>query len=129
MLISRIDGQSKRSFSFGTKSLHGKPDCAPTTVGGCYIRDIGRAPVIEYSRDPLRWSSHGRGRLYWSKGLTPGGSYTFKQYPFAYNAEEFNQWYELVVSWVKKNSRSKHTGGLPVYYLSSAWRWHAWHIR
>jgi hypothetical protein len=103
------------------------PDCGPNTAGTFYIRNIARAPVVEYLRDPLSWAKQDRGRLYWSKGITPGGSYDFEQYPYAYDAQEFDKWHSLIVPWVKKNSRSKRTSDLPIYYLSGAWRWHPWH--
>lgn len=116
----RSDG--RKQFFIWNKKFPWEPEVAPTTVGGFYVRNINSAPVIEYYRDPLSLSSPDRGRLYWSKGITLGGQYEFKQYPYAYDAKDFNKWYELVVSWIKVNSRTKVEGRLPVYYLSGAWQ-------
>ena len=117
----------RMQFFIWNKKFAWAPDVAPTTAGSFYVRDIGRAPVLEYGRDPLRLGSGDQGRLYWSKGLTVGGQYEHKQYPYSYDAQEFEKWYELVVSWIKTNSKRKDSGKLPVYYLPGAWRWHGWY--
>jgi hypothetical protein len=85
------------------------PDIAVASNGASYIRDIDSAPVIEYDRDPLTlgcYDSH-RGRIFWRKGLTPGGSYSFQNaaYTYSYDAEQFAGWYSQAVHWIKKNSK------------------------
>lgn len=84
------------------------PDIAVASNGSSIIRDIHRAPVIEYGRDPLtlgNYDSHS-GRIFWSKGLTPGGSYSFQHaaYTYSYDAEQFAGWYSQVVRWIKKTA-------------------------
>jgi hypothetical protein len=104
-LPERSTGQTQ--FFFWNKKFAWEPEYSRNMVGSFYVLDIARAPVIEYKRDPLSYSSNDIGRLYWSKGITPGGPYEFKSAPYAYDATAFAKWYESVVSWVKKNSNSK----------------------
>jgi hypothetical protein len=114
--------QGQTQFFLWNKKFAWQPDYAPTTTGEVYIRDIHRGPVIEYDRDPLTAFSQDIGRLYWGKGLTPDGPYIFKEYRYAYDAQEFNKWYEVVVNWIKANGKTTRRGTLPVYHLPAAWR-------
>ena len=99
----------ERRFFLWNTDYPWTPDIAVASNGASYIRDIDSAPVIEYDRDPLTlgcYDSH-RGRIFWRKGLTPGGSYFFQNaaYTYSYDAEQFAGWYSQAVHWIKKNSK------------------------
>jgi hypothetical protein len=125
-LPKRSTGQTQ--FFLWNQRFPWEPEYAPTTAGTFYVSNISRGPVIEYDRDPLSSWRYSTGRLYWAKGITPGGAHEFQSAPYAYDAGAFEKWYESVVSWVKKNSKCERWGELPIYYLPEAWHCHAWRI-
>jgi hypothetical protein len=119
---------SQTQFFLWNKQFAWEPAYAPTTSGSFHVREIhprsrhrvrpGSAPLLQPQQRTLVLV----------QGNTPGGPYEFKSASYAYNAEEFEKRYKLVVSWVKENSKSKRWGDLPVYQLSNAWCWYAWRI-
>jgi len=94
-------------FQLWNQDFGWEPRPALTMINTYYLPDIGSAPVIEYCRD----SPGMRGRLYWSKGLTPGGAFTFKSAPYSYDAQAFDRWYEQLARWVRKNGLTRHPQG------------------
>ena len=119
----------KKQFFIWNSQFAWSPDIAVASNGSVFIRDIHRAPVIEYGRDSFRTIGD-IGRVFWSKGITPGGPYAFKHpvYTYAYDAAKFDKWYTEAVRWIKAHSRPKkcrHRG--IIYYLPSAWLWHGWY--
>lgn len=119
----------KKQFFIWNSQFPWTPDHAVAANGWIIIRDIHRAPVIEYGRDSFRTNGD-VGRVYWSKGITPGGAYTFKSpiYTYAYDAVQFEKWYKKVVRWVKVHSKPKKCKGRGIiYYFPAAWFWHGWY--
>ena len=110
----------RTQFFLWNRAFPWTPDIGQTTLNTPYLRNLDTAPVIEYVR-----SRHGQfGRIFWSKGLDPAGQFTFKgYYPFSYDAETFERWYEHVISWVKDNIRAKGPPNHRRYYMRGAgWR-------
>jgi hypothetical protein len=66
--------------------------------------------VVEYGRVSFR-DVVDVGRVYWAKGIRPGGSYSFMNvhYTYRHDAAEFEKWYKRVVRWIKQNSRSERS--------------------
>lgn len=120
-----------RTFYIWNRRFPWTPDVAKATNGATIIRDILQAPVLEYGRDSFR-ATGDVGRIFWSKGMTPGGPYSFENpaYTYAYDATAFARWYDEVTDWIKANSRPKKSERLgTIYYLPAAWRWHGWYAR
>ena len=101
------------------------PDVNFTSDGRVYIRNLLTGPVIEYSRDGQHDGS--RGRLFWSKSMTPGGSYSYQNpaYTYSYDAENFAKWYDQAVKWIKKNSKAvKVNDSFVVYRVNAPTPWY-----
>jgi hypothetical protein len=111
------DDRDGTQFFLLNRAFPWTPDIALTAQNTPYIRNLSGAPVIEYGR-----TSHGQfGRLFWSKGLSPGGEFTYEGCTYAYDAEKFQHWYEHVISWVKANSRERGAPHHRRYYMRGAW--------
>lgn len=77
-----------------------------------YINNGSLAPIIEFSKTDIELSIHGR--MYWSK--------YFSGNPTTYDVQEFEKFYNLVINWVKKNSKGTvKWAGCNIYYLEDAW--------
>jgi len=81
--------------------------------GWYYIADTSSAPIIEYSRHNFE-VRHSHGRVYWAKGFASSN------YP-SYDLEAFDQWYQRVVRWLRKNGRRISKDPHSVYYFPGAW--------
>lgn len=82
-----------------------------------YIKNIFEAPCIEYSRHNFN-EKQNYGRLYWSKNFAVINL-------LQYDIMKFDQWYNQIIQWVKKNGKQKYKGKLNTYYLSDAWKLYA----
>jgi hypothetical protein len=105
------------------------PNLSVNVKGGIYLKSPNREPILEYYRaSPRSWWPDTLGRLYWAPLIDPDGAYRiYGALTFSYDVVAFAQWYELVVSWVKKNSRIKKYGSNEIHYFRSAWLWHGWY--
>lgn len=105
------------------------PELSVNVKGSIYVKSPHRRPILEYCRASPRSSGPDTlGRLYWDPVIDPDGACRVKgAYAYSYDVVAFEEWYEFVVSWVKKNSRIKQFGFNEVHYLPSAWLWHGWY--
>ena len=80
-----------------------------------YIENSGAAPVIEFTRSNVR--SRKYGRIYWSKDFSaPEG--------LSYDVDEFSQWFDSIVEWIRKNAAGKLKEPWTTYFLPDAWDKH-----
>jgi hypothetical protein len=128
---STIEGLKKNLFStdrqvtqfyIWNKSFPWEPDIGQSTQNTPYIKNIGTAPVVEYSRERNKQL----GKLYWEKIPHVDGKYSYKGSTYLYDIENFEDWYENIINWVKKNSVAKGPKNNKRYYLKYAWRSGAW---
>jgi hypothetical protein len=105
------------------------PELSTNVRGGIYVKSPHHQPILEYWRaSPRDWGPDVLGRLYWQPLIDPDGTYRVDgACTYSYDVVAFEEWYELVVSWVRKNSRVKQLGSNEVHYLPSAWLWHGWY--
>jgi hypothetical protein len=108
--------KSKTQFFLWNRSFPWTPDVGQTTLGNPYLRNIHTAPVIEYCRRSHLQS----GRLFWSKGLAPEGEFSLDGYPYAYDAQRFEGWYDQVIAWVKANSTATGPAHRRTYRMRGA---------
>jgi hypothetical protein len=91
------------AFYLWNRSFPWEPEPAPTTdQASWHLPGIGRAPVLEYVRDPLRRGPGQHGRVYWAKSPSPGGSFELGGARYDYDAAEFERWYGTVARWLRQ---------------------------
>lgn len=76
-----------------------------------YINNESNAPVVEFWK--TNWNNFKPGRIYWSKYFLGNPEY---------DVENFENFYQTIVKWVKKNSKGiTKEGNTNVYFLEDAW--------
>lgn len=81
-------------------------------VSWVYIADSSNAPVLSFSRS--RVDSQKYGRLYWAKDFAaPNG--------LEYDVNEFSQWWDKIIRWVRKTSPGKEVDAWTTWFLPDAW--------
>jgi hypothetical protein len=80
--------------------------------GWFYLSNSSAAPVLQYSRHGFE-QGQVPGRLYWEKTFAaPSG--------LSYDSSAFEDWYERVIRWVRKNGRRHKAEKSGSYYLLHA---------
>jgi hypothetical protein len=96
------------NFPFEFKYCHTNESVIPRQY---YIENSGIAPVIEFSRSNVRSGKYGR--IYWAK-------YFSAPRALSYDVDEFSQWFDLIVKWVRKNAAGKLKEPWTTYFLPGA---------
>jgi hypothetical protein len=92
------------AFYLWNRSFPWDPQPEPTTDGASwYVPGIGRAPVLEYVRDPLRHGPGQHGRVYWARTPAPDGAFQADGVRYGYDVAEFERWFGAVVRWLRKS--------------------------
>jgi hypothetical protein len=89
------------------------PKADPSTRGLYYVANLHTAPVIEFVRSDFAKKRFGR--IYWSKDFAaPNG--------LAYDVVAFDEWYQTIARWIRKQGKRLKVGHQEAYFLPSAYR-------
>ena len=116
-------GHGMEQFFLWNRAFPWDPRPAPTTDGAAwYLPGLGKAPVLEYVRDPLRRDARDRGRVYWARTPEADGAFEAGGIRYAYDVAEFERWYGTVVRWLRKTSTPLQGTKPPLHCLPEAAR-------
>lgn len=90
----------------------GKTASDKKQIGAVYVSNAFTAPLLEFSRSDV--GSQQYGRLYWAKDFSaPNG--------LDYDVNEFSQWWDKIIRWVRKSSSGKEVDAWTTWFLPDAW--------
>lgn len=85
----------------------------PEHIGWYYVTNTEAAPLVEFCRSDVYQSKYGR--IYWAKYFSaPNG--------LDYDVEQFTEWYDKIVRWIKRSAAGNIKDGLVIHFLPDAWR-------